>query len=113
MAIEKRTLMAQLDEIEIHERELQLDELLVRLTGKKTEVKLKLAAMKAELRELEREAESLQRVIRSGYDLKEIDCDVVEVTAKSVTRKDTGAFIEYLPLVAEAEPEVLKNGKVK
>ena len=101
MTTEKRILLTKLDEIEIHERELLLDAIIVRLDEKRAEVKTKLAAMKAELRELEHEADALKQSIQSGQALKEVDCDVVEVTAKSVTRKDTGAFIEYLPLVAK------------
>jgi hypothetical protein len=107
MTTEKRTLMAALTEVEIDERVLQLDSTLEKLDEKRAEAKTKLGTMKAELRELERESELLQRAIRSGYDLKEIDCDVVEVTAKSVTRKDTGAFIEYLPLEAEPIKELV------
>jgi len=104
MAIEKRTLMAALTEVEVDERALQLEAVLVQIDEKRAEAKATLSTMRAELRELEHEAEVLRRAIQFGYDLKEIDCDVIEVTAKSVTRKDTGAFIEFLPLVVEAEP---------
>jgi hypothetical protein len=115
MTTEKRTLMAALTEVEIADRVLQIEATLKRLDEKRAEIKVKLATMKNELRALEQEAESLQRAIRSGYDLKEVDCEVVEVIAKTVTRKDTGAVIEYLPLVAEAEPieETLATKKTK
>jgi len=106
MATENRTLMAALTEVEKDDRELQLEAKLVRIDEKRSEIKAELTAMKNELRALEQEAESLRRDIRSGQSLKEVDCEVVEVSAKSVTRNDTGEVIEYLPLVAKPVPEV-------